>query len=178
MNEIFKDVEGFEGLYQISNLGRVKSLNRTVISSNGKVRNLKEKIMKPCLIGTGYVTVVLYTGKKTIKLKHIHRLIALHFIPNPDNKPQVNHINSIRNDNRLVNLEWVTPRENSSHGYKRKNKTSKYTGVSWHKSDNAWTACIRINKKVKHLGSFKNQEDAHQAYLDALKKYGLKNKYA
>lgn len=112
--EIWKDIIGYETYYQISNLGRVKSLAK---HSNGLSKNQytdKEIILKPTISSTGYFVVSLYINNKKIQ-HYIHRLIASHFIPNIDNKPEVNHINSIRHDNRLENLEWCTHKENIQH---------------------------------------------------------------
>ena len=103
INENWKDIEGYNGLYQISNLGRVKSLN---------YRNTgKEKILKPCKINNGYLLVALCKNGKS---KHylVHRLVAEHFITNPDNKSCIDHINTDRTDNRVCNLRWVTHKEN------------------------------------------------------------------
>ncbi len=98
-NEIWLDVPGFPG-YQVSNAGRVKSFRSG------------ERILKQCNDSYGYPTVVLCgpTGKRT---KTIHRLVALAFIPNPDNKPEIDHINTNRMDNRVENLQWVTRKENT-----------------------------------------------------------------
>lgn len=106
MREIFKDIKGYEGIYQISNLGRVKSFTKN-----------SEKFLKPNINRTGYATVRLYKDK--IKyFTSIHRLIALAFIPNPENKRTVNHINGIKDDNRIENLEWNTYQENNIHALK------------------------------------------------------------
>jgi hypothetical protein len=104
MKEIWKDIKGYEGLYQISNLGNVLSLKY----KNGNVKKLK----KPHLCKEGYYVVNLIKNYHN-KVYRVHRLIAEYFIPNPENKPQVDHINAIRTDNRIENLRWVTNYENS-----------------------------------------------------------------
>lgn len=112
-DEIFKDIIGYEGLYQISNYGRVKSLKKEILKSNGAKVVFPEIILKHCY-RQGYLFVRLYKDKKG-NAHSIHRLVAVHFIPNTQNKPQVNHINSNRSDCSIVNLEWVTTSENAIH---------------------------------------------------------------
>jgi hypothetical protein len=114
--EIFKDIKGYEGLYQISNLGRVKSFNKKIKHMSG-YRLIKEKFIKPHLGKNGYYAIDLKNNTKREKYT-IHRLIAIHFILNLENKPQVNHINGIKTDNSIENLEWVTNLENAKHAYK------------------------------------------------------------
>lgn len=107
--EIWRNIEGYEGLYQISNIGRVRSLDREVRNGNGK-RIIKGQILKS-ITKRGYITVTFYRDNKC-KNYCVHRLVAEAFIPNPENKPQIDHINTIRDDNRVVNLRWVTRKEN------------------------------------------------------------------
>ena len=110
MEEIWKDIESYEGLYQISNLGRVKSLGK------GKSNNSKERIMKAGKDKkNGYLSVILYKdGKK--KYCKVHRLVAFVFLPNPDNLPQVNHIDEDKTNNRVENLEFCDAKYNSNYG--------------------------------------------------------------
>ena len=106
MNETWADIEGYEGFYKISTLGRVKSMPR-----NGTIK--QERILKPHIV-RGYAQAELrYKG--VYKSHKVHRLVAEAFIPNPDKKPEVNHINGIKTDNCLENLEWATSSENQLH---------------------------------------------------------------
>ena len=114
MKEIWKDIEGYEGLYQISNLGNVKSLHRIANIPNGH-RKVKERILKQTE-NRGYRAVII-SKEKTRKEFSAHRLVAFHFIPNPENKPEVNHIDGNKSNNKVENLEWVTPSENIRHSY-------------------------------------------------------------
>jgi hypothetical protein len=113
--EIFMDVVGYEGLYQVSNLGRVKSLEREVWNGYGMMLK-KERILKHGTDKNGYSTVCLCNGI-TVKGITIHRLMCLSFIPNPKNKRTVNHINGVKTDNRISNLEWATDSENQKHSF-------------------------------------------------------------
>ena len=112
--EIWKDVQGYEGLYQVSNLGMVKSLGRFVVRplSQKGYRWKAEKILKPRKNHYGYLRFNLYKDGKR-KTISVHRLVAIAFIPNPENKPHIDHINTIRTDNNVKNLRWVTVQENA-----------------------------------------------------------------
>lgn len=114
--EIWKDVKGYVGLYQISNLGRVKSLPKRIPRFGGKSLEVtKIKYLKH-QNHNAYPYVNLYKNKKSRRFS-IHRLIAIHFIPNPENKPQVNHIDEDPANYSISNLEWVTPKENMHHSF-------------------------------------------------------------
>ena len=107
MKEIFKNIQGYENLYQISSNGRVKSLN---YNHTGK-----ERILKPAKYNCGYLMVGLWKQGKS-KRYLVHRLVALHFIPNPNNLPQVNHKDEDKTNNQVNNLEWCDSLYNINYG--------------------------------------------------------------
>jgi len=157
MNEIWKDVQGYEGFYQVSNLGRVKSL--------GNDKSKKEKILK-AYQGT-YQLVVLRVSN-IIKTITVHQLVAQAFLGHKicGQKLVVDHINDIKTDNRVENLQIVTNRFNA---FKTQGVySSKYKGVCWNKDANKWVSQIYINKKLTYLGIFINEHEAHLAYQNAL----------
>lgn len=104
-NEIWKDIKGYEGLYQVNKIGQVRKLKHEI------------KILAPEVMKKGYLRVSLTKNKQRTRIL-IHVIVAKHFIPNHDNKQQVNHINGIKSDNRIENLEWCTNKENCIHAVK------------------------------------------------------------
>lgn len=116
----WRDVVGYEGLYEVSNTGVVKSLGRVVFDSIGRVRKIEGRIMKQGMKkdGSGYCTVSLTHSDGTGEnAKLVHRIVAEAFIPNPENKEVVNHIDGNKKNNNVTNLEWTTVEENNTHAY-------------------------------------------------------------
>jgi len=121
MVEIWKDIEGFEGIYQVSNFGRIKSLDRYIQERTGRMKNnfVKGKILSPKK--KKYYEVSL-ARNQCIKQVFVHRLVAEAFIVNGDSKPQVNHKDGDKYNNNVYNLEWCTAKENVTHAI--------YTGLT------------------------------------------------
>ena len=116
ISEIWKDIKGYEGRYQVSNMGRVKSLKRTVTKKNGRKQTIQERFLKPRGNSNGYLRVYLREGGDTGKNFSVHRLVCEAFHENPENKPCVNHIDENKVNNVASNLEWCTVKENCNHG--------------------------------------------------------------
>tara|TARA_R100000951_G_C2571106_1_gene158795 strand:+ start:123 stop:629 length:507 start_codon:yes stop_codon:yes gene_type:complete len=164
--EIWKEIKGFED-YEASNLGRVKSLARTIYKTNGTTQTYKEKILKPGINDKGYLVLSLRRSGKA-KTKKVHQLVAIAFLNHIPcgHKLVVDHIDNNPLNNKLGNLQIITTRKNCSKD--KRGGYSKYTGVTWDKCSKKWTARILINGKRKHLGSFKDETKAAEAYQIAL----------
>ncbi|MDM5434391.1 NUMOD4 domain-containing protein [Bacillus hominis] len=160
--EVWKDIEDYEGKYQVSSLGRVKSLDRIVRHSGNHERIQHGKILKLTLNSvSGYLQVGLYLEGK-VKKYNVHRLVAETFINNPGNKPEVNHIDENKTNNTVINLEWCTRKENENHGTKkqRKTKNTDYESIRLKNSKvviqydssgkliNEWNSIADINKQL------------------------------
>ena len=114
--EIWKEISGYEGYFEVSNLGNFRSKDRVIRYKDNGTRLYPGKLLKTETIVEGYQRIVLM--KKAIKKRYMcHRLVAQEFVPNPDNKPYVTHINGNKADNRAENLEWVTQSENELHSH-------------------------------------------------------------
>lgn len=121
--EIWKDVVGYKGMYQVSNIGRTKTMSRNIYSKGSIHYIMKERVTRQTDF-KGYKQIRLRKDNLS-RLYFVHRLVLMAFIPNPFNKPYVNHKNGIRNDNRVENLEWCTRSENEKHAYKYLSKELK-----------------------------------------------------
>lgn len=177
MIEEWKDIIGYEGYYQISNLGRVKRIEGVVMAERtyGKIKyTYKEKILKCTIVKEGYHISGISINKKQ-KNFLTHRLVAIHFIPNPHNKPQVNHIDGNKLNNSIENLEWVSNRENNCHLSKSKKKTSQFIGVYFDR--NKWRSNINCKSKNIYLGAFDTEEEAYQARVKFEQENNIENKY-
>lgn len=164
MEEIWKPVVGYEGLYEVSNLGRFKSLHYG-----------KERILKPMIKNKGYETVLL-CKKGVCTKKSVHREVLLTFVGKPKEGEECDHIDRNPKNNRVDNLRWVSRKENmlNTAGY----GTSKFKGVFIQKTKRvddsikeSIVANIRINNKQNYLGTFNTEEEAHEAYKQAFKKH-------
>ena len=162
--EIFKDIPGYEGKYQASNLGNIKSLNYS--------RSGKERLLKQTPAAGGYLMVSLCKEGK-MKSFQVHQLVAMAFLNHVPcgHKLVVDHMDDNHLNNNLDNLQVVTNRENLSKD--KKGGSSKYVGVSWNKINKKWRAYIHTGGKRKHLGSFTNELEASEAYKKAL--YNFEN---
>jgi hypothetical protein len=140
-------------------MGNCRNISTIIRSSSQKpYKNLKYRINK-----TGYAqyNFIKYdeNGIKTRKTILIHRLVAIHFIPNLENKFNVDHINNNKSDNSIFNLRWVTISENSRNRNSRKNATSKYIGVCYDKDSKKWMSYVNVNGK-NHIKRFDNEKEA------------------
>lgn len=179
MEEIWKDITGFEGTHQISNYGNIRSLDRTVIRTNGNPYHAVDKILRISTHPKGYKTITLQRGGKAIrKALKVHRLVAEAFISNPNSLPQVNHKDGDKSNNYEGNLEWVSNRENCTHKFFHKEKSSKYPGLCFDKSRQKWVVMVQIKGIQRNFGRFESEHEAYLKRLSILAEYGIENKYA
>lgn len=152
MKEIWKDIPGYEGLYQVSNLGRVKRLEYK--RENNLIKTMstfKEHILKPAKQTSGYMYIVLCKNNKT-KGFRVHRLVAEAFISNPYNLPQVNHIDANKSNNNVNNLEWCSRSENMQHAYSHNliNQSTEKKRISQLKNIKIARECLRRKYDAKN----------------------------
>ena len=163
MQEQWKPIKGYEGLYEISNLGRIRSLSRWVSNKRG-IWEKPEKILVGFIDKYGYKVTCLKG-----KIKKYHLVVWDYFGDRPRNgrKLQVDHIDGNKLNNRIDNLQLLTNRENVSKGYQDKGRLLP-TGVSWHNQLNKYRSRIRVNGVATHIGVYDNIHDARLAYQSKL----------
>lgn len=170
--EVWKDIPGYEGYYQVSSFGRVKSLPREIFNGHNLFIS-KEKILRPRSTPDGYALIALYMSKKRKDIK-IHQLCAMAFLCHTPNKNTlvINHIDGDTRNNCIYNLEIVTHRENCTTRFKRNKHTfsSQYPGVSWSKVSQKWQVRIWDFMNDKYLGLFTSEKEASEAYNAELEK--------
>lgn len=170
-NEIWKPVRNYEGLYEVSNLGHVRSLTRKIKTSKGIIQTWKGQLLTPGKSGNGYYYVMLSRHGKS-KARRVHILVADAFLPNDENYQQVNHLDGDKSNNSASNLEWCTPHQNIEHAvtnglfhnpvilqfknsslvgaYHSARDAAKATGLSY----SAIGKCIQHNPEHKHVGGY------------------------
>lgn len=162
MEEIWKEIPGFEGLYEVSNIGRVRSLDRFVIDayySKGHIQ--KGRIHKNTLSKAGYYTTSLTDKNKIKKHYYIHRLVASAFIPNPNNYPVINHIDENPRNNSVDNLEWCTQKHNISSGTVPDRITQ--TAID-HKKKTAAKAIDQYTLDGEYIATYKSAGEVERRY--------------
>ena len=161
--EVWLQIKDFEN-YEISSLGRVRN------TKTGRILKLAKK--------GGYMVAGLSSNSKGKSIA-VHRLVALTFIENPENKQLVDHIDGNGKNNCINNLRWATHLQNMMNSRGNVNSSSQYKGVSWRKGRNKWRANISVNGKHVHLGYFSNEKDAARAYnnkaLEVFQEYAYLN---
>ena len=161
MKEIWKDIKGYEGLYQVSNLGRVKSLPKFRNCYNNRKYITKERYLKGRKNSKGYLRVALKSNEKN-STQFIHRLVAQAFISNPQNKPCVNHKDCIVTNNTVSNLEWCTQKENMEYMVKMKRNIRTKEWNENHKKaiEKCYKKVIGINIKTGEKIKFNSIQEA------------------
>lgn len=149
MEEIWKDVVGYEGLYQVSNLGRVKSYAHIVRCRNG-IRIQPSKVLSNCFDGKYFHVTLFRNNKRNICL--VHRLVAVAFIPNPNNKKTINHIDGVKTNNKVDNLEWNTYSENIKHAFR--------LGLNHSNGGNTAKAILSYDLNGNFVKEYKSTNDA------------------
>lgn len=174
MEEIWKDIEGFEGLYKVSNLGNILSLNYNHTN--------KERLLTPRPTTNGYLQITLHKNRKQY-YPLIHKLVALHFIPNPNNFPQVGHLDDNKENNIVSNLYWTTAKENNTHngrhlkvaeknrngGFKRMTETNKENGLYEKLSRLYGKPVLQIDKNTDEVIA------EYHSVLEAARQLGINN---
>ena len=174
--ENWKDVVGYEGHFMVSESGKIKSLDRKQLRSDGTTCPVKGKELTPFISNVGYTRIALRNAGKQVKYS-VHRLVAEAFLPKEEGRDFVNHLDGNRLNNHYSNLEWVSMQENNCHRFDKTKTSSKYIGVSWIKAKKRFTSSICINRISKTIGHFLTEEDAYAARCKYERDNGIVNKY-
>lgn len=174
--------------YEVSSAGQIRSIEREVMNSATTKRLVKSRIKKPFISREGYGYVQLYENDKRTVCA-IHRLVATAFIPNPDNKPMVNHLDGNKLNNNVYNLEWCTCSENHRHAWDtglhdtekirnrmigtKYNAKSSYHNVAWDASRNKWKAIVKMNGKMVLQKRFDCETEAAKCVNDFIRTNNL-----
>ena len=184
IEEVWKDVVGFESYYQVSNLGRVMCKENPIVYKGGKNYNKKQRIKKLSNSSNGYKKTMLHDGIKLTN-HYVHRLVAKAFIPNQENKPQVNHIDHNKTNNVLENLEWVTQKENTIKGViygninnKKRPNTKRLTNsqivdvaIKFCQGYSVAETASIMNVARTTISSVRNKRSNHKLYSSTIKEY-------
>ena len=176
--EIWKKINDLP--YEVSNFGTVRR------DPKSKYNQKAKSCVQPYVNNKGYLCVNLYKNSKVYKFQ-VHRLVAIYFVPNPNNYPCVNHIDGVKLNNDIPNLEWCTHQQNMQHAWdtglsnhryincsaKRKNATSKYKGVWWSNERKRWCSGVRVKGKRIALGRYTDEIEAAKAYDDYVNENNL-----
>jgi hypothetical protein len=161
--EEWKQIKGFSN-YSISNLGNIRN-------------NKKGNLLKPSIDGKGYYVVRLYIDNKNAMTNKLHRLLGIHFLPNPNDYLEIDHIDRNKLNNSLDNLRWcnrtINLRNRGILGF----SSNKYKNITWSKRDNVFRVGITINNKQKYLGSYKTEEEAVISYNKYILEHKLEDFY-
>lgn len=174
--ENWKDINGYEGYYQVSNFGKVMSMGHKFKCKDGKVKAHKSKVLKPCIGSKGYLHINL-CKEGTRKSVTVHSLVANAFVENKFNLKEIDHRNGIKTDNQATNLKWTTRQGNLlSQNWMHKRREGKVRGVHHNLKSNRFISNIYLNGKTIYLGSFSDKEAASTAYQNKLAEFNLQGK--
>ena len=158
-DSIFKPIKGFENMYEISNYGIIKSVDRNIICKDGQIKPIKSRYIRPADNGSGYKFVYLWKDNKQHRY-YIHRLVAETFLSNPDNLSEVNHIDNNKANNNVNNLEWCDKTYNNNYG-------TRNTRISNANKDRCITPviCLTTNEIFKSVKEASNKYNIHQSHI-------------
>lgn len=182
MEEIWKDIKDFEGIYQISNIGRIKRLSNYIVRNNGRKQSWKEKILNPTKDSGGYYTIRSCTKNnikegKRITLR-IHRLVAEAFICNPNGYNYVNHIDGNKLNNNVENLEWCTNEYNIKQAWKDGLCDKMKKKINQYDLDGNFIRSYESAREAERIGKFRNQNIANCCKGKQKTHYGFIWRYA